>query len=126
MRGRKPNRLGAAPSGSVPTPPEWLDVDARAEWDRVTPLLGEVVHQVDLAALVAYCSTYSLWASVRRSLTAESVVTDDGKLNPAARYAESLLKQLRGLLDQLGFTPASRRQILTSDEAASLEDILND
>ncbi len=126
MRGRKPNRLGAAPSGSVPTPPEWLDADARAEWDRVTPLLDAVVHQVDLAALVAYCSTYSLWASVRQSLTAESVVTDDGKLNPAARYAESLLKQLRGLLDQLGFTPASRRQILTSDEATSLEDLLNE
>lgn len=125
MRGRKPNREGSAASTSVPDPPAWLDGEARAEWDRILPILetGAVVHSVDLAALSAYCSTYSLWSQLRRTLTAENVVVE-GKLNPAARYAESLLKQLRGLLDQLGFTPAARRQILTGDGPADLEDIL--
>lgn len=125
MRGRKPNPPGMAAKTSVPEPPDWLDKAARVEWDRIVPIIttGAVVHSVDLAILVAYCSTYSLWAATRQTLTAENVVTEDGKLNPAARYAESLLKQLRGLLDQCGFTPAARRQILTS-EAASLDEIL--
>lgn len=110
----------------MPDPPAWLDEAARVEWDRIVPLLetGSVIHSVDLAVIAAYCSTFSLWAELRQTLTAANVVGDDGKLNPAARYAESLLKQLRGLLDQLGFTPAARRQILTS-QAVSLEDILN-
>lgn len=122
MRGRKSN-IGRAAKGNTPLPPAWIDEDARAEWSRVLPLIGAVVHGVDLAALTAYCSTYSLWSQLRSRLTADNITNDDGKLNPQARYAESLLKQLRGLLDQLGFTPAARRQMLAGDQP-TLDDVL--
>jgi P27 family predicted phage terminase small subunit len=82
------------------------------------------VQQVDQAILAAYCSTYALFVSVRRKVNASNVTTG-GKLNPAARYADSLLKHLRGLLDQLGFTPAARRQILSGTPSQqTLDDLL--
>ncbi len=127
MRGRKPNAPTTPGVADAPTPPDWLLGVARREWDRVLPLLceGGVVQRVDLAILAAYCSTWALWVACASKLRAEDVVGDDGKLNPLARYTESLLKQLRGLLDQLGFTPAARRQILTGRPVAkTIEDVL--
>lgn len=126
MRGRKPNNRVNPGVGSPPACPAWLDEGAREEWGRVVPLLSGagVVQQVDLAILAAYCSTWSLWAEVSATVNAGNVVLN-GKLNPAARYSESLLKQLRGLLDQLGFTPAARRQVLQGESGeVSLEELL--
>lgn len=61
---------------------------------------------------------------MQAQVTAENV-TVEGKLNPVARYCDGLLKQLRGLLDQLGFTPAARRQILTgAPKSETLETLL--
>lgn len=82
------------------------------------------MQQCDLAVVAAYCATFSLWASVQQQLTGDNVAIE-GKLNPVARYCDGLLKQLRGLLDQLGFTPAARRQILTgTPKSETLEDML--
>lgn len=127
MRGRKPHS-DAGRKGDVPVCPEWLDDEAKVEWARVVPMLqkAQVIQGVDLAILAAYCSSWSLWVGVRRGLTAADVETADGKLNPRARFCESLLKQLRGLLDQLGFTPAARKQVLQGEPGAdTLEEVLS-
>lgn len=127
MRGRKPNPAPGTHTSEAPSPPNWLTGAALEEWERVVPLLveGGAVRQVDRAVLAAYCQTYTLWCECARSLTAADVVGEDGKLNPLARFTESSLKQLRGLLDQLGFTPAARKQILTGRApAATIEDVL--
>lgn len=82
------------------------------------------MQQCDLAIVAAYCATFSLWAAVQSQVNSDNVAVD-GKLNPVARYCDGLLKQLRGLLDQLGFTPSARRQILTgAPKAETLETLL--
>ena len=45
----------------APHPPEWLDAEARAEWDRVTPGLEalDMLKPEDRAALAAFCETWS-------------------------------------------------------------------
>lgn len=125
-RGRKSSPVVPCSTSQAPDPPAQLSPGALAEWRRVVPVLeaGGAVHAVDLAVLVAYCETFVLWFELRGKVDVASVVVD-GKLNPAARYSESLLKQLRGLVDQLGFTPASRKQILTGRGGATLEELLS-
>jgi phage terminase small subunit len=77
MRGRKPKpttlRLlegnpgkrrvdpGPAPPAGPPERPEWLDAEAKAEWDRVTAVLAQMrlLSAADRAALAAYCTAYS-------------------------------------------------------------------
>lgn len=113
----------------APQCPKQLSEAAGVEWRRVVPILeaGGVVQQVDLALLVAYCETFSQWWTATQKLATEDVVDEKGKLNPRARYCGEQLKQLRGLLDQLGFTPASRKQILTgANKGDMLEDLLRD
>lgn len=127
MRGRKAKQQPGSVS-HAPSCPGWLDLYARAEWNRIVPLLdaGGSIQECDLAIVAAYCTTFSLWSEIQKTLGAHNIVSPAGKLNPAARYCESLLKQLRGLLDQLGFTPAARKQILMgATHEDTMEEVLS-
>lgn len=126
MRGRKAAPVRTGGTSQAPTPPRELSASARDEWDRVVPLLeaGGVVQQVDRAILIAYCTTFAQWWESAKRLATEDVVLD-GKLNPRARYCSEQLKQLRGLLDQLGFTPAARKQVLQGLTVDPLEEVLS-
>ena len=128
MRGRKAK--GAAPGvpSEAPECPAWVTGEAAVEWRRVVPILESAgtIHRVDLAILAAYCTTFALWRQSRERVENDGIIVGD-KLHPAARFADQCLKQLRGLLDQLGFTPTARKQVLqaASSDGDLLENILN-
>lgn len=128
MRGRKPKGVGPCVPSDAPQCPAWVTGEAAVEWRRVVPILeaAGTIHAVDMAILAAYCTTFVLWRTARAEVEADGVVVD-GKLHPAARFADTTLKQLRGLLDQLGFTPAARKQVLqaSSSDGDLLEDAIN-
>lgn len=89
-------------------PPEWLDDDARREWDRVAPTLvrNDLLRSVDVAALAAYCTTYVDYVRCVEGLRDESL---DFRERMAIRRAiDSQLKQLRAWVSEFGFTPSSR------------------
>jgi phage terminase small subunit len=46
----------------APEPPDWLDGEAKAEWDRVVPELErlDLLKPTDLGALVAYCENWAI------------------------------------------------------------------
>ena len=110
-RGRKP--IEATGTGcDAPAAPDTLSPDAVGEWDRVMPLLvaGGVVQRVDQAILAAYCETVVLWRRLTR-LVGE-VEIDGPRKPPCYVMWLETSKQLRGLCDQLAFTPAARKQVI--------------
>jgi P27 family predicted phage terminase small subunit len=102
----------------APEPPEWLCVEARAEWDRVVPGLErlDLLKPEDRAVLAAYCVTYARFVEAVRIYRAEGttiVNPDSGNLrrHPAVGIAEAAAAQLRSLGAEFGLTPASERAV---------------
>jgi P27 family predicted phage terminase small subunit len=122
MKGRRPSLQRRQKSQPFPRRPEWLTGRAAAEWDRIAVTLkthGNIT-EVDQTALACYCQTYQRWREAEELCNSGLVI--DGKANPAAKQADSLLKQLRGLLNELGFTPASRGRQEPPGDGESEED----
>ena len=80
---RKPNRLRALQGQSERTTPvypeldaedvpDWMPAEARAEWDRVVPLVMRAhpghLQAVDRAALVGYVMAWHSWAVAARDV----------------------------------------------------------
>jgi P27 family predicted phage terminase small subunit len=100
-----------------PEPPEWLTPHAREEWGRVAGDLQMVglLTAVDLAALAAYCWSYSVWRTASEQLAAEGLtdVTQDGRqcrhaLTKTAREAAADMIRYAG---EFGLTPVARTRI---------------
>lgn len=127
MRGRRP-KATATPSTAPPLCPRWLDQLARDEWARVVPLISDRLAEVDQAALAAYCQVYARWRQCEAKID-EHGLTTGARANPAAKLAESLLKQLRAFASEFGFTPAARGKVGTpakpDPQVGELEDFLN-
>lgn len=124
-RGRKPNNM-AGTGGQAPDPPQQLSQNARIEWRRVMPLLvrGGVVQRVDQAIVATYCETVVLWRRLTLLLDEAMLDLADKKPPVYTMWLETS-KQLRGLCDQLAFTPAARKQIITgAAKTDALEDAL--
>ena len=127
MRGRKPSsaRLKALtevqrPSmGSLEPPPkpDWLDKTAGDEWDRIVPELAKayVITPADAIMLATYCQTYADWLQAERTVREEGQIImnlkGEPRINPAARYASTLLAELRRTAVEFGLTPVSRARI---------------
>jgi len=67
LRGTRPrsDRDGTSPvklKPAAPSPPDWLDAEARAEWDRVVPELDAqgLLSGVDRAILTSYSAAWSV------------------------------------------------------------------
>src|SRR5262245_41506 len=62
--GRRPlNPAEPTPAPAPVNPPDWLPQDARAEWDRLAPMLARngLLTEMDIDALVAYCEAWCRW-----------------------------------------------------------------
>lgn len=53
-----------------PTPPPFLNDDAKVEWGRVCSTLyrAGLMTELDRAALAAYCQAYGVWAQAERAI----------------------------------------------------------
>ena len=80
---------------SVGPPPEYLDEIAAIEWVRITQHLdgAGVLKASDQMSLTLYCSLFSEHQRLRD------------------QFPTSRIVQLRGVLNDLGLTPASRSKI---------------
>ena len=111
----------------APEPPDWLDAEARAEWDRVVPGLEalDIVKPEDRAALTAFCETWSRFVAAVNQYRAEGMVLvnpDSGRAHkhPAVGVAEVAAAQLRSWAAAFGLTPATEQRInmVTTDDGA--------
>lgn len=107
-KGRRPANETPTIHAPLPDCPDWLDPIAMDEWERVVPLLD--LTALDLAILAAYCQTYARWKQAEKQISEEGQ-TLNGKKHPATVIAGDCLKQLRPLVETLGFTPAARGRL---------------
>ncbi|WP_250152318.1 phage terminase small subunit P27 family [Ancylobacter radicis] len=116
MRGAKPHSIipGSSPVRGDLDPPDWLGEDARAEWDRVAPVLineRRTLTVADIASLVNYCVAVGQAAEASRIIMTEGMtyVSKGGpKKHPAVAIRSDAMTQARLLAGELGLTPVSR------------------
>ena len=105
----------ATSSVDRPPPPETLDGEALLEWDRVVSELehADTLSKVHRAVLTLYAETWSTWNEARRHVVRfGSIIKHHNGVagqNPHYKVMLEMGKQLRGLLDDLGLTPASSK-----------------
>lgn len=126
MRGARPSVIlpASSPVREPLDPPEWLSEDARAEWNRVAPILIEerrTLTVTDIASLANYCVAVGQAAEASRIIAAEGMtfMSKTGpKKHPAVAIRSDAMTQARLLAGELGLTPVSRsRPAARSDEA---------
>jgi P27 family predicted phage terminase small subunit len=105
----------------TPAPPEHLSVLARAEWERVYPMLvrNRLVTEADLSALSAYCQAYGRWQEAESEIAKQGlvfIVPGSGYpiQNPYLAIANKALEQMRQFLTEFGMTPSSRSRVSKS------------
>ncbi|MDG3006617.1 phage terminase small subunit P27 family [Paludisphaera mucosa] len=98
-------------------PPVPLSAAARAEWDRILPLLNEsgLVSLTDGVALAIYCVAYGRWVEAEGHMTREGRVLTDAKgvprVSPWFKIARDASDDLRRMASEFGLTPSSRSSL---------------
>lgn len=106
-----------APVPGMPEPPAWLPKAARAEWDRIAPMLASrgLLEQIDTAALVGYCTAWSDLEESMRILAEEGTTCVDARgglsSHPELRRMESARESLRKFAQEFGLSPSARTRV---------------
>jgi P27 family predicted phage terminase small subunit len=100
----------------TPDAPKWLDLEARAEWDRVVPTLVDtgILSKLDGGRLADYCTAHSLAIEATRIYQREGTVVDSPqgqKAHPAVVIAKDARAQARHLAAEFGLTPSGRSRV---------------
>jgi P27 family predicted phage terminase small subunit len=111
-------------------PPDWFDVEARAEWDRIVPGLEalDILKPEDRAMLSVYCVTWSRYvAAVKQYRTEGITLVNPGSRrvhkHPAVGVAEVAGSQLRTFAAEFGLTPsAEQRLVVATSETDNCDD----
>ena len=113
MRGRK-RKMQPEQNPVLHSPaPAWLSKDAKAEWQRVMPILVErrTLSDADLASFENYCVAVGQVRELERVIKRSGYVveTDRGpRAHPAVKIQSDAMTRARLLANELGLTPASR------------------
>lgn len=106
----------------TPDCPDWLDDEARAEWDRVVPFMESagMLSRVDGATLVAYCQSWS------RAVAAEKIVNAMGltistpqgfeQARPEVAIAKHAWAAVHRFASEYGMTPSSRSRVAPAEK----------
>ena len=115
-------KLAATPAFKrlPPEAPEWLPVEARAEWERVVPELArlELVKPVDRASLTAYCLTWDRLVEAQRLATVDGLLATNSQglvRAPWVAIIEAASKELRAWAGEFGFTPSAENKLAVKE-----------
>ncbi len=125
--GRRPlnDREPIAPTG-IPECPDWLDEEAKAEWQRIVPelqLMG-MLSRADRPALAAYCTAWSRWKNAEEQVRKFGAIVKSPEKgfpmkSPYLSIAEQSLETMRKLMVEFGLTPSSRSRIRIGPDASN-------
>jgi len=123
MRGTKPNmKADPKPLAGAPKPPAWLSSSAKAEWNRVAPILTErkILTVADLGGLESYCLVSGQVRDCQKTLAALPSAYFEGqngspRPHPAIRVMHTAMTIQRQLAAELGLTPVSRSRPALND-----------
>lgn len=114
----------------VPSPPDWLDTDAKKEYRRAAAEIaatGNTLQQVDFAVLCAYAQAYADMARLSKRIRKEGEVVGGASgpiANPLIRSRALALQTIRTTSQKLGFSPADRGRVQVTPSSAT-KDALN-
>ena len=124
--GRRPlNKNEPKPELSQPTPPAFLNDDAKVEWGRICETLYKVglMTELDRGALAACCQAYGRWAQAERALARMSdkdelnralmIKTSNGNAiqNPLVGIANKAAADYVKYAVEFGMTPSARARV---------------
>ncbi|QXE85985.1 phage terminase small subunit P27 family [Geomonas nitrogeniifigens] len=105
------------PEVKIPEMPAHLSEDAKAEWERITPLLDEmgIISDLDLSALAMYCQAYGRHIEAERKILETGLLdtTSNGNTiqSPLVGISNHSMEIARKLLATFGMTPADRSKV---------------
>lgn len=68
---RQLNMNEPQPNKKMPKCPEWLEDEAKEEWNRLAKNLNElgILTELDMAAFASYCQAYARWKEAEEFIT---------------------------------------------------------
>lgn len=125
--GKRPIEKGeATPNVGIPDYPSHLTIEAKEEWERITPLLlrYRLVTEIDTAALALYCQAYGRWKEAERKIADMREKGGDGLLvkapsgypiqNPYLAIANRAMEDCHKYLQQFGLSPSARTRVVVN------------
>jgi len=106
-----------SPDAGIPECPDWLSETARAEWERITPLLESLglLAEIDAVPLAMYCHYYGEFLAAKQMIDRSGLLIQTPKgfvvRNPATFVMRDASAECRRFAVEFGFTPASRTRI---------------
>ena len=117
--GKRPlNLYEPVPEGKLPNCPDWLEEEAKAEWERLAVPMHNLglLTELDLAPFAVYCQAYARWKEAEEFITQHGTIvkTPSGYWQqvPQVSIAQTYLKVMNRFAEQFGLTPASRSRIV--------------
>jgi P27 family predicted phage terminase small subunit len=101
----------------IPACPIWLEDEAKAEWNRITPELHNLrlLTKIDVTALVGYCQSWARYVEAEQYLSKNDTVfvTETGYMQqvPQVGMAQKYLKLCQSFMTEFGLTPSSRAKL---------------
>lgn len=111
----------------APDSPDFLSVEAAAEWERVVPELDRLrlLSRVTRSSLVGYCETWETFVTATKALHAEGLVYEakQGLIpHPMVNIQRQAGAELRRWAVEYGLTPASEQKVRAHEPESSGDD----
>ena len=113
--GKRPlNMFEPTPEKVAPECPDWLNEEAKAEWDRLVDKMVELgtLTEMDMAAFAGYCQSYARWKEAEEFIEKHGTIvkTPSGYWQqvPQVSIAQTNLKVMLKFCSEFGLTPSSR------------------
>lgn len=124
--GRRPlNDREPTPMPGGPECPEWLDDEAKIEWQRICAELQGmgILSTADRAALAMYCTAWSRWKMAEEQVRKFGPIVKSPEKgfpmkSPYLTIADQAMETMRKLMVEFGLTPSSRSRIRRPDDNA--------
>lgn len=117
--GKRPlNFAEPHPEKKLPNCPEWLEDEAKAEWERLAVPLHNLglLTELDMASFASYCQAYARWKEAEEFISQHGsiVKTKTGYWQQVPQVSISRANQAMMLkaASEFGLTPSARSRII--------------
>lgn len=119
--------------GKLPKCPDWLEDEAKEEWNRLAKNLHNlgILTDLDVQAFASYCQAYARWREAEEFISQHGAIvkTKSGYWQqvPQVSIAHQNQKMMMQAAAEFGLTPSSRSRIIadqTANEPDEMEMLL--
>lgn len=128
--GKRPlNDKEPKPEKKAPECPDWLEEDAKEEWNRLARQMEQLgtLTEVDMASFAGYCQAYARWKEAEEFISKHGsiVKTPSGYWQqvPQVSIAQRYLKIMNRHCEQFGLTPSSRSRLTVDNSVEETDEM---